>query len=851
MKRAIKRQLRRLGLLPDLQPASQSTPAAAAVNHVAEGDAARALGNWGLASEAYERHLAVRPGDFDIWVQLGHALKENADFEGAAEAYAKAEALRPSDHELLVHRGHLERRRGNLVAAGAYYQLSYAREPAPETLKFFLASDIQHALILHGMRPSGRPVGEVEGLEGVIVHGWARDPLRPGTPPDLQVLIDGKIVREGPTGPARVDLSDPDNGPGFSFEFDLGDSIDLAAAPCLTVRLSATGEPLRNTPLVARRSEAAQRWLDRHGDAASAASRAMRSAAAALQGGPLSIVMLGLGPDLAMVRQTARDAQAQWSHAWELICVDDGSASDETRAGIAALAREDPRIRLSDARSGGLSGILAAGARAATGAYVLLLTNPCRLEPEAVFQLLAATATGADIIYADDVITTTGGEIRRFVARPAFSYDYLLSTGYIDGPVCLKRSLLKRLKTLGPDAAIHLDLVLQALERAQSVAHIPSFLYRRCDTGAGLSNTAIQAATDVVNDHLVRIGADAVAGPGPVAGVRRIRWRDPGGRTLVIVPTKDRVELLRPCIESILATTRRDDVTLLIVDHDSTCPDTLAYLDTLKDAARVQRHSGEFNYSAINNQAARDHMAGHQWVLFMNNDVEAIEPGWLEEMRSLCGRSDVGVVGATLLYDDRRVQHAGVVIGLGGVADHTHKRARFADSGGRLPGYCNTLVSTRECSAVTAACMMMPCILFEKVGGFDERLVVGFNDTDLCLRVGRLGYKVINSSGAVLLHHESATRRIKRHLEHPLDNHSFKQRWAVAIAQGDPYYNPQLSLGKDYQLETDFHLTHAVRVAPVRPVLSAPDEAQPTVLAPPVFVGLPPRGQGATGRGRP
>jgi GT2 family glycosyltransferase len=214
-----------------------------------------------------------------------------------------------------------------------------------------------------------------------------------------------------------------------------------------------------------------------------------------------------------------------------------------------------------------------------------------------------------------------------------------------------------------------------------------------------------------------------------------------------------------------------------------------------------------FNYAKMNNDAVRAYKLsrGHlpPYVAFLNNDIEAIEGGWLEHMRGLARRDDVGVVGATLLYTNNTIQHSGVVIGLNGVADHAHKFISFrSGDGDRLTGYLESLVSTRDYSAVTAACIMSRSSVFSEVDGFDERLAVGFNDTDYCLRVGAHGYKILNDAHAVLYHHESATRIKTKHLLHPEDGDFFIKRWQEMIDEGDPFYSPLFLIrGPDHQVD--------------------------------------------------
>jgi GT2 family glycosyltransferase len=209
----------------------------------------------------------------------------------------------------------------------------------------------------------------------------------------------------------------------------------------------------------------------------------------------------------------------------------------------------------------------------------------------------------------------------------------------------------------------------------------------------------------------------------------------------------------------------------------------------------------------MNNDAARSLSHNCKFICFLNNDVEAIAPGWATRLRSLLCQPGVGAVGPALLYGNLKVQHAGVIIGLNGPAEHAKKGATFFDEGGkRISGPDAIFSVVRECSAVTAACMMVNKADFDVIGGFDEDLAVGFNDTDLCLRLGEIGKKILYDGSIYLMHYESATRRRNMGVEHPDDTARFETRWEGLLRDGDPFYSPLLSLdGKDYALGSKFN----------------------------------------------
>jgi GT2 family glycosyltransferase len=216
-------------------------------------------------------------------------------------------------------------------------------------------------------------------------------------------------------------------------------------------------------------------------------------------------------------------------------------------------------------------------------------------------------------------------------------------------------------------------------------------------------------------------------------------------------------------------------------------------------------YRGAFNFARMNNAAVRRHADGAGYLLFLNNDVEAVAPGWLGRLRSLAGREEVGAAAPLLLYGNDRVQHGGVLVGFSGAADHAMKLVdAFAPDGARNPGYNCNLISVRDYSAVTAACMMLRREVFTRFGGFDERFAVGFNDTDLCLRLRGAGLKILYDGHTALYHHESATRIGNNELAHPNDDALLRTRWARYFRDGDPFYSPLLTDGgTDHLLRSD------------------------------------------------
>lgn len=665
------------------------------------------------------------------------------------------------------------------------------------------------------VRPAApRYVGWFDGVDGFSAGGWAIDLAMPELPVRVEALCDGEVVGSGLADLHRGDVAEaglPVARCGFHLVLDRAAS-DLVGREIVLV-IAGTGLALRGSPRLVALNRNAAAFLGRNSPPPAVLARLRRRLTHRSGDVLVSIVM--------PVHETPRDwllaaiasVRAQWSDRWELICVDDGSQAPHVQDVLQAASAEDPRIRvLRREQNGGIARAVNEGLRAAAGELVAFLDHDDALEPDAVYHLArTAAATQAGLIYSDEVLTGPGlDQVLQHRARPAWSHDYYLSHPYFVHLVAVRRTLALAID--GYDEAMTIsadvDFVLRAVERAGTVAHVPRVLYRwrthPQSTGNRRRDDVMAATATAIDRHLARLGRSASVRPGLGFNQFRIDWPDDGGEVLIVIPTKDRVDLLRRCIGSIEATCAAARYRIVVIDHQSSEPATLAYLAGLPH--KVLPYAGPFNFAAMNNRAVHAQAAEADFLLFLNNDVEAITPGWLERLRSLAGRPEVGAVGPLLLYGNGRVQHAGVIVGIGDAADHA---MRFAEptspDGSRNPGYNASLTSVRDFSAVTAACMMMRRRVFEASGGFDEQFAVGFNDTDLCLRLRESGLAVLYDGYTVLRHHESATRAADRALANPDgDEQRFKARWPAYADGADPFYNPALStIGTDHRLRDD------------------------------------------------
>ena len=683
------------------------------------------------------------------------------------------------------------------------------------------------------LRPAApRFVGWFDRLDSFSAGGWAIDLAETGRPVTVQALCDGDVIGVGQANFFRGDVVEaglPIGACGFDIRLDRPAGELVGKAIALTI--AGTGLTLQGSPRTVPLNANAAAFLGRVPPRPAVLNRLRRRLTHAVRDVLVSIVMPVHETPRAWLQDAIASVQAQYSDNWELICVDDGSTAPHVHE-ILQAAAIDARIRVVQRpENGGIARAVNDGIAAARGEYVAFLDHDDALEPDAVYHLArAAQTSGAGLIYSDEVVTGPSlDEILELRARPAWSHDYYRSHPYFVHLVAVRTTLARELGGYDETMAISVDIdfVLRAVERTRSIAHIPRVLYRwrtSADSAGQRRRDEVMAATSAALDrHHDRLGSPARISPGLGFNQYRLDWPDDDGEILIVIPTKDRVDLLQLCIDSIAATAAGARHRIVVIDHDSREPATIAYLNGLAGRHVVLPYRGVFNFARMNNWAVAQAGGDARYVLFLNNDVEAIEAGWLGRLRSLAARPEVGAVGPLLLYDNDSVQHAGVVIGLGGTADHAMRFATLAGRDvARDPGYNASLTSLRDFSAVTAACMMLRRDVFDAAGGFDEGLAVNFNDTDLCLRLRAAGLKVLYDGHTVLRHHESATRMADAALLSPAgDDARFRARWPDYLQGRDPFYNPALSLaGIDHRLREDrvVSATLEVRVSPALPI---------------------------------
>ena len=501
----------------------------------------------------------------------------------------------------------------------------------------------------------------------------------------------------------------------------------------------------------------------------------------------VSIVTPVYNSDPAWLRAAIESVRGQLYDGWELCIADDASSNPE----VQALLREyesDERIKVDYLKENqGISGASNAALAMASGEYVGFLDHDDELKPDALYEVvkLLNKQPDLDFIYTDEDKRSPEGRLVQPFFKPGWSPDLLLSTNYVPHFAVYRKQVIDEVGGLRSDCDFSqdYDLVLRVTERTSRIGHValPLYTWRMVPGSAASALEAkprsIQAAKRALADAMQRRGVEADILDGSAKTTYRVRYRIQGQPLVsIVIPTRDGVDLLRRCIDSIEKKTTYPNYQIVVVDNGTTDERTLDYLQ--KSPYRCLEYPGPFHFAAMMNFAVRESAGEH--VLLLNNDTEVISPEWIEALLEHSQRPEVAAVGARLFYPDgRRVQHEGIIIGLGGGS------AGNVDHG----GYFGLGDLVLNCSAVTAACMMARRDVFERLGGFDESLGIAFNDVDYCLRAREQGFEIVYTPHAVLYHYEGGTRGRLHPME---DEQFFRDRWGNPGEYQDPYYNPNL-----------------------------------------------------------
>ncbi len=531
------------------------------------------------------------------------------------------------------------------------------------------------------------------------------------------------------------------------------------------------------------------------------------------------------------LRQAIESVIDQTYENWEL-CLADGS--DGEHAYVEEICREymnrdkqylRPRSSLycrilykKLPKNEGISGNTNACLSMASGNYIALFDHDDVLHPCVLYEYVKVICEkGADYIYCDEATFKGSGTIDDMITlhfKPDYAPDNLRANNYICHFSAFARRLLDGTQLFRSefDGSQDHDMILRLTSRAKCVVHVPKLLYYwRSHEGSVASDInaksyAIEAAKGAVADHLASKGFKhfEITSTKAFETIFQIKYEILGNpKVSIVIPNKDHPEDLSRCISSILERSTYDNYEIIVIENNSTEEETFAFYKKLREnpLIRVLTYKGGFNYSRINNLGVA--RAEGEYVLLLNNDTSVITPDWIEELLMYAQRKDVGAVGAKLYYEDRTIQHAGVVLGLGmhRTAGHSHYRVSSQNL-----GYMGRLCYAQNVMAVTGACLMMRKALYEELGGLDEKFAVALNDVDLCIRAWESGRVNVFTPFAELYHYESASRGADlsgaNAERYEKESAQFRERWKALLEQGDPYYNPNFSLDRsDFALK--------------------------------------------------
>ncbi|MBD2035775.1 glycosyltransferase family 2 protein [Phormidium sp. FACHB-592] len=511
----------------------------------------------------------------------------------------------------------------------------------------------------------------------------------------------------------------------------------------------------------------------------------------------ISILTPTFNSSLSWFVDTVLSVLHQSSTEWEWCIVDDGSTVSEIRSVLETLAQKHPRIKVLLQPSGGISAATNKALELASGDYVCFLDHDDTLTPDAIQASLKKLSQGFDLVYSDeDKIDSSGLHYIEPFFKPDWSPEYFRGVMYVGHFLSIRRELVVAAGGFDRqyDGVQDYELVLRLSEITQNIGHIPKILYHwRKIEGSVASDPQAKPAVEVlqqaaVRSHLERLGLPATAkslGNHRLGLISAPRTEHP--LISIIIPTKNAPDHLERCLNSLFTLSNYPNFEVVLVDNETDDPRALQTMR--QHPIKRLNFPGTFNYSRANNLGAT--YANGEYLVFLNNDTEVLTEDWLQQLLYYAEQPDVGAVGALLLFPDRTVQHAGVVMGSRGTADHI-MRGFPSD----VDGYAGSLVCAREVSAVTAACMMVRKHDFQAVNHFNEHFFTHYQDVDLCMKLVNLGKRIIFTPRAVLIHHESVTRRNYYDL---VDRYLLLDQWQHYIEAGDPFYNLNFDVARcDY-----------------------------------------------------
>lgn len=497
----------------------------------------------------------------------------------------------------------------------------------------------------------------------------------------------------------------------------------------------------------------------------------------------------------------------QYYNNWELCLFDDGSTNIETKTCLQKYSEFDKRISVAFGNQNqNISKALNSAIGLSYGEFLGFLDHDDELTADALYEVVKVLNNDRflDLIYSDEDKIDEDNNLVDPYFKSDFNLEMLLSNNYICHFTVVRKTLGDHIGwfRVGYEGSQDYDFYLRVVDITRKIFHIPKVLYHWRKIPGSTSylysekNYAHLASKKALEDYLKRNRIFGQVLDGDFKSIYRIRKEIIDQKLIsIIIPFVDKVELLKRCLQSIFKNTEYPSYEIILISNNSKEDTTYEYLQAIQqryDNIRYYIFNMPFNYSKINNWAVKK--CKGEYLLFLNNDVEVLTNGWLKALAEHINRKEVGVVGAKLLYPDDTIQHAGIILKIGGIAGHSHKYISNSN-----PGYFSRPHMIQRISAVTAACMLVKRGLFNRVGGFDEKsFPVAFNDVDFCLKIQQFGYHVIYTPYSVLYHYESKSRgkdntkdkqkRFKQEIK------EFEDRWSLILLKGDPYYNPNLTL---------------------------------------------------------
>ena len=534
----------------------------------------------------------------------------------------------------------------------------------------------------------------------------------------------------------------------------------------------------------------------------------------------ISIVVPTLNTPKKFLIEMIESVKKQTYSNWELCIADGGSSQGHVQPILEKYSQQDKRIKVIFLKKNrGIIFNTNKGITRSTGEFVTFIDHDDILPPFALYEIVKAIneKPDADFLYSDEDRITANGK-KRFdpYFKPDWNPDLLRSCNYIGHLTIIKKDLLTKIGNLRRECegSQDHDLILRAGEKASKIIHIPKILYhwrihkKSVAQKAERKMYAYESACKALQEHLERIGRKGKAEVLSILGLYKITHQiSQTPLVSIIIPSKNNSSLLKKCISSIAEKPSYKQWEIIIVDTGSEQAEVFGYYDYLRDHysnIKILAWQKPFNFSAANNYAVQSTCG--DILLFLNNDIEVINNDWLERMLEHAIRREVGAVGAKLYYPNNIIQHAGLIVGMEGIAIHLHKFF-LRDSS----GYFGRLKAIQDLSAVTGACLMMRKDVFIDVGGFDERLSLAYNDVDLCLKIREKGYLIVWTPYAELYHHESKTRgyedTIEKRARFKKEKELFIKRWKHVLMEGDPYYNPNLNFKRgDFSISLQHRL---------------------------------------------